>query len=67
MLTISHDVMVQDAMRDFSSAFKSFVDETEVSDSDLSVYKSKVNSFYQNEFAKKYKEENSKWTLLCHL
>lgn len=59
-LTFSHDVMIQDAMVQFSEAFKIFTSELSVSRTDQMKFKSNLKDFYTNQFGKKYKEENGK-------
>ncbi len=58
VLTLSHDPMVISSMKNFDTYFQSMKDENKVSFSDLSEYKKELESFYSNQFGKKYKDEN---------
>jgi methyl-accepting chemotaxis protein len=57
-LTLSHDVMIVDAMKAFRSEFKTFRKENSVSKADILFYKSELKKFYVNEFGKKFEAEN---------
>ena len=58
ILTFSQTVSVRDAMKGFSSAFKNYKSEQNISRADILFYKSSLKNFYLNEFGAKYKKEN---------
>lgn len=58
VVTFSHNVMIEDAMEAFNKSFASYTQDQNLTDSDISAYKSKLVDFYKNQFEKKYKDEN---------
>jgi methyl-accepting chemotaxis protein len=58
--TFANDVMVKDAMSEFTNAFKSFYSENGFTTEQIMTYKNKLNDYYTNEFGKKYNSENNK-------
>lgn len=60
ILTFSHDVMVVDAMDGFKSAFNRFEEENNITANDIKKYKRSLQSYYNNQFRKKYEKENNK-------
>lgn len=59
MLTFSTNIMIVDAMMDFSKSFRTFTKENGITDEQVSsMYSSSLKEFYQNQFGKKYLDEN---------
>jgi methyl-accepting chemotaxis protein len=58
--TFSNDLMVVEAMKDFSANFTSAVTDSGTSPEDLAAMKTKLRMFYETEFAKKYELQNGR-------
>lgn len=56
VLTFSHNVLVKDATKKFSTYFDSFSKESEFSDADKNSHDRYVQNFYSTDFAQKYKD-----------
>lgn len=60
VLTFSHNVMIEDAMKGFSLTFKNFNKEVGITPEILSSQKKSLSNFYVNEFGQNYKKINKK-------
>jgi methyl-accepting chemotaxis protein len=58
VLTLSHDIMIQDAMKGFSKAFEEYSKELGYTNIDNIVHKAKMKDFYSNQYGIKYQDEN---------
>lgn len=58
--TLSHDVMIIEAMKKFKKGYNDIVGENNFSKSDIAYFKSQLKRFYKNEFGAKYEKENNK-------
>ncbi len=56
--TFSENHMVVDAMRDFTGYFESFRPENTISSADVERMRSKLSTYYRNEFTEEYKTRN---------
>lgn len=56
--TFSKNLMIVEAMADFSDSFYSIAEENEINETDFSGIKSHLEQFYRREFQKKYRSEN---------
>ena len=57
-ITLSEDVMVVDAMRDFTAAYNNAVNERELEKTDLEKMRSELAGYYQGSFAPEYQSQN---------
>lgn len=59
VLTLASSVMIKDATENFTNSFYNYSKEINLDEKKLSHYKKSLESFYANEFGKKYKNENN--------
>ena len=58
VVTLSHDVMVVDAMRDFKEAFNDVVKARNLEATDIDRMRGELENYYQNSFAAEYRSQN---------
>ena len=58
LVTFSENRMIISAMDDFSKSFKTFMDENELSDQDVSDQRNKLATYYNQDFSSAYRDQN---------
>jgi len=58
ILTFSHNLTVVEASHEFKKTFTSYSSENKYTQDDHVLHKSAMNQFFNNEFGKKYRDEN---------
>jgi methyl-accepting chemotaxis protein len=60
LLVLTKDKMIVDAMEDFSRSFGKVAEDNKLGKKDIVTMKESIKTFYENEFGKKYLNENQK-------
>ncbi|MBC74905.1 MAG: hypothetical protein CME64_02730 [Halobacteriovoraceae bacterium] len=60
VVTYADNIMIQDAMNEFTTSFNSLEEELEVDSTELSSYRNELIAFYRDQFGEKYRKENKK-------
>ncbi|MEM1068673.1 MAG: methyl-accepting chemotaxis protein [Planctomycetota bacterium] len=58
VVTFSNDVMIVDAMREFSDAFAQYSEERQIERNDLDQMREGLSGYYEQSFAAEYKSQN---------
>ncbi|TWU06310.1 methyl-accepting chemotaxis protein [Stieleria varia] len=58
VVSLSEDVAIVDAMREFSTAFQSVLDERELSHEDTEKLRRELSDYYERSFSNEYQEQN---------
>lgn len=60
LLIFAHELTVVNAAKSLTESYNSFLEDNSITKADLIFYKSSLQKYYEQEFAKKFKDENNK-------